>query len=75
MKQTFEFKGVTSEKEDLQLCCYIAEGLTTGEIAQIVFQAVSSVTARRSRLRTKLGLKESDRLHDYINMLVNREMI
>jgi len=58
----------TSDICTLQLCCYIAEGLTTSEIEQIVIQAVSPVTASRSRLRTKLGLKEGDSLRDYINM-------
>ena len=65
--------GLTDK--DLQLCCHIAEGLTTSEIANVVSQVVSSVTARRSRLRTKLGLKEGDSLRDYILMLVNREII
>ena len=75
VKQAIRKTHVGLTDKDLQLCCYIAEGLTTGEIAQILIQAVSSVTARRSRLRTKLGLKESDSLRDYINMLVKREMI
>lgn len=59
---------------DLQLCCHIAEGLTVGEIAQIRWKAVSSITAQRSRLRTKLGLQEGKSLRDYILMLVNREL-
>ncbi len=65
--------GLTDK--DLQLCCHIAEGLTAGEIAHITSKALSSVTARRSRLRTKLGLKEGESLRDHIMMLVNREVV
>jgi DNA-binding CsgD family transcriptional regulator len=74
VKQAIRKTHVGLTDKDLQLCCHIAEGLTTGEIAHIAFQGVSTVTARRSRLRTKLGLKEGDSLRDYITMLVNREM-
>ena len=64
--------GLTAK--DLQLCCYIAEGLTTSEIAHVLHHAISSVTARRSRLRTKLGLNDGDSLRDYILMLVSKSM-
>ena len=75
VKQAIRKIHTSLTDKDLQLCCHIAEGLTAGEIANVVFKAVSTVTARRSRLRTKFGLKDGDSLRDYILMLVNREMM
>ncbi len=58
--------------KDLQLCCHIAEGLSAADIARVGSIAISSVTAHRSRLRTKLGLHNGESLRDYITTLVHR---
>ncbi len=75
VRQAIRIKHPTLTDRDLQLCCHIAEGLTVNEIAQICSKAPSSVTAQRSRLRTKLGLREGESLRDYIRMVVNHKLV
>ena len=58
----------TSEK---RLCALVAQGLTIGEISNIINIAPSSVSKARTRLRKKLELDSGDDLKDYLNSIGN----
>lgn len=67
-----EIKQAVREKHpglslgDMELCSLIVQGKTVTEIAKLQDIKTHSVTARRSRLRTKLGLEKGENLNDYL---------
>lgn len=67
-----EIKQAVREKHpglslgDMELCALIVQGKTVTEIAKLQDIKTHSVTARRSRLRTKLGLEKEQNLNDYL---------
>ena len=58
----------TSEK---RLCALVAQGLTIGEISNVINITPSSVSKARTRLRKKLELDSGDDLKDYLNSIGN----
>ncbi len=65
-----EHTGLTAG--DLELCAFIVKGRSSGEIASLRGIHHNSVTAHRSRLRTKLGLNKEQNLNDYLQSIVDR---
>ena len=47
---------------DLKLCTFLRLGMSTKDIASILYQTNDSVKVSRSRLRKKLGLEQSQNL-------------
>lgn len=54
---------------DTELCRLILQGYSTADIARIQGLKLQSVTSRRSRLRTKLGLSPGQNLNEYLRAL------
>lgn len=52
---------------ELQVCCYIVQGKTSEEIAQLMGVGISTITSGRCRLRSKLGLKKNRSLKVYLD--------
>ncbi len=53
---------------DIELCDLILRGYSAGEIARIQGLGIQSITSRRSRLRTKLGLAPGENLNSFLKM-------
>lgn len=54
---------------DLELCRLIVQGYSTVDIARIQGLKLQSITSRRSRLRTKIGLPPDQNLNNYLHIL------
>lgn len=54
---------------ELQICCYIVEGKSSKEIAKLMGVGTSTITANRSRLRTKLGIAHGRNLKVYLDSI------
>ncbi len=51
---------------DIELCDLILRDYSASEIARIKGHEIQSVTSRRSRLRTKLGLSPGENLNSFL---------
>ncbi len=58
---------------DIELCELILRRYSAYEIARIQGLAIQSVTSRRSRLRTKFGLKPGENLNNFLRMQTLRK--
>ncbi|MFK5892591.1 MAG: response regulator [Pseudomonadota bacterium] len=52
---------------DLKLCAFLRLGMSTKDIASILYQTNDSVKVSRSRLRKKLGLEQSQNLQVFLS--------
>jgi len=53
-------------ERDILICCLLLADFDTGMIATILCVKLDSITTQRHRLRTKLGMKKTDKLLDYL---------
>lgn len=60
-----EFPNLTST--ELRLCAFLRLGMSTKDIAAALFQSPDGVKVKRSRLRKKLKLSESDNLNVFLS--------
>lgn len=54
---------------ETKICCYIIQGKSSSEIAQLQGIKVSTVTATRCHLRSKLGIKQGGSLKIYLDSI------
>lgn len=54
---------------DTELCRLIVQGYSASDISRILGLKLQSVTSRRSRLRTKLGLQAGQNLNEYLRSI------
>lgn len=54
---------------EVKICCYIIQGKSSSEIAQLQNIQVSTVTATRCRIRSKLGIKQGKSLKIYLDSI------
>lgn len=54
---------------EVKICCYIIQGKSSSEIAQLQKVKVSTITATRCRLRSKLGIKPGNSLKIYLDSI------
>lgn len=54
---------------ETKICCYIIQGKSSSEIARLQGIKVSTVTATRCRLRSKLGVKQGGSLKIYLDSI------
>jgi response regulator RpfG family c-di-GMP phosphodiesterase/DNA-binding CsgD family transcriptional regulator len=54
-------------KSELRLCILLKLDMSTKDIAAMLFQSPESLKVSRSRLRTRLGMKEEDSFHSYLS--------
>jgi len=52
---------------ELRLCAFVKLNMTTKDITAITFQSDHSVVMARSRLKSKLGISENERLSTFLN--------
>ena len=62
-------KHPTITATELQICCYIAQGKSSEEMAKLMGVGISTITSNRSRLRTKLGLTRNKNLKVYLDSI------
>jgi CheY-like chemotaxis protein/DNA-binding CsgD family transcriptional regulator len=60
-----KFPNLTNN--DLKLCAFLQLGMSTKDIASILYQTAESVKVSRSRLRKKLGLDQSQNLQVFLS--------
>jgi hypothetical protein len=61
---TIQFPDLT--ERDILICCFLLADFETGMIATILDVKIESITKHRYRLRTKLGLQNSENLLEYL---------
>lgn len=61
---TIRFPELT--ERDILICCFLLADFETGMIATILEVKIESITKHRYRLRTKLGLQNSENLLEYL---------
>ena len=54
---------------ELRICCYIVEGKSSAEMAELMQVGVSTITSYRSRIRTKLGIHKGRNLRVYLDSI------
>ena len=62
---TNKFPALT--KSEIKLCALLKLGMSTKDIASILYQTNESIKVSRSRLRKKLGLDQSQNIHAYLS--------
>ena len=62
-----KYPGLT--KSELRLCTLLKLDMNTKDIAAMLFQSPESLKVGRSRLRTRLGMTEEDRFHNYLSKI------
>jgi DNA-binding NarL/FixJ family response regulator len=62
---TSKYSNLTNN--DLKLCAFLRLGMSTKDIASILYQTNDSVKVSRSRLRKKLGLEQSQNLQVFLS--------
>lgn len=69
IKQNIRAKHPDLSKNDMDMCCMIAKGMTVSEISIASGLLRNSVTSRRCRLRKRLGLDAQQNLNEYLSSL------
>lgn len=64
IRLTIRFPDLT--ERDILICCFLLADFETGMIATILEVKIESITKHRYRLRTKLGLQNSENLLEYL---------
>lgn len=54
-------------KGDIRLCAFLRLGLSTKDIASLLYQEIDSIKVSRSRLRKKLGLDQCQNLQAFLS--------
>ncbi len=54
---------------NIRLCAYLRIGLTSSEIAQLLYVSVSAINKNRQRLRKKMGLEAETDLTDFLKSI------
>lgn len=65
--------GLTSG--ELELCCLIIKGYSSGEISRMRGVGVSTITSTRCRLRQKISLTDGENLKSYLESVVNEDLV
>jgi len=56
-------------RSELRLCTLLKLDMNTKDIASMLFQSPQSLKVGRSRLRSRLGMTEEDRFHNYLSKI------
>lgn len=59
-------------ENDLRVCAFLALGMSSKEIATLMFREVRSIESTRNRLRKKLDLEPKASLQEYLRAFLNR---
>lgn len=55
------------DESEFRICCLIYSDFTNAEIAIIMEQSINTITAKRSSIRKKIGVKDYGNIVDYLN--------
>lgn len=74
MKSVLQKQYPSLTSGELQLCCYIIEGLSVSEISKIREVGTSTITSMRSRLRAKLNIDPKENLRDHLEHFIRSKV-
>lgn len=61
------------DESEFKICCLIYSDFTNAEIAIIIGQSINTITAKRSSIRKKIGVKDYGNIVDYLNNNVKKK--
>lgn len=61
------------DESEFKICCLIYSDFANAEIAIIVGQSINTITAKRSSIRKKIGVKDYGNIVDYLNSNVKKK--
>ena len=61
------------DESEFKVCCLIYSDFTSAEIAIIIGQSINTITAKRSSIRKRIGVKDYGNIVDYLNSNVKKK--